>query len=382
MKPRYEGITPEQEAHLQAIENLKLRHPAMDEAVNSLIDIIKTNSRRRIVFLVGPTAAGKTTIVNDLNRVLNIRAGLDPADYRLLAPVIRLRAQSQIPWKTIYIQGLEVLGEPASFINKKVAYTALEDPLANRRMRVQTRPDEANYQAFFFEALKHIKPMCFGIDEAPLLMYTKANFSTQMDIIITLADESEIPIILAGVESLLTFLEDSHRSSQLETRAIIVPLRRYKPKFDAPRNADLIAFNKLLRDFQSFVTERQIKWDFSLQEQAPAVFTYTHGVVGILNDWIIQSLRLMYQKKMYALTWALFEEAARTQVKREKTLAQILRGEKELKELLIDFGPESTPRPKKEHDSPTQAKSHGVRDTRKPGQRNPNRDVIGPEDED
>ena len=122
--------------------NYTMAHPHLIQAFNEVMQSVYHAPGISLIFVVGATGVGKTTLLQRLEQKLTEKAKPQLKQHQGKIPVVGLEAKapefSQFDWKDFYIRLLKVLNEP--LVEKKINYgqscskwrSAVESALINR----------------------------------------------------------------------------------------------------------------------------------------------------------------------------------------------------------------------------------------------------------
>jgi hypothetical protein len=358
-------------------------HPKLREANDDLSDAIREAIPGSLILVCGPTGAGKTTlrlrteqrITTEMLKELEA----DPGRFAVVGIDAISPNSGNFNWKEFYKSVLKKLDEPC--INYKIKSPARKG--ADRTYaRLVTNPLTAGTELreAAEEAIKHRRPAALLVDEARHLakMSSGRKLQDQLDSIKSLANSTEIPIVLIGTYELLTL---RNLSAQLSRRSVDVHFRRYR----ADRNDELKAFKNVLWSFQNHLPLHEQpdligEWDYFYERSV--------GCVGVLKVWLTRALAKALKDGGKALAHKHLAKSALSVSQCEKILDEATEGEALLDDsredrarLRSSMGLEAlfTKSNGDEHaqSSENEQKLNRPRKRRRPGERNPKRDPIG-----
>src|SRR5581483_2129554 len=122
-------------ARLAYFKSYTVKHPLLEQADTWVGDALREPGGALLIFLIGPTGVGKTTLLEHLQQKLIAQASARLAVDRDHVPVISLLAMSpssrQFRWSDFYTRALMAVSEP--LIDYKVDTSALI-PIFNEKM--------------------------------------------------------------------------------------------------------------------------------------------------------------------------------------------------------------------------------------------------------
>ncbi len=372
-------------ARLAYFKSYTVAHPFLQRANKEIWDALQEPGGALMIFIVGPTGVGKTTLWEYIDQRLT-----EAAQTRMLQdpdhmPVINLYAMApssrQFRWPDFYTRALMAVSEP--LIDYKVDSQAII-PIYNEKMRRHVPPqlvgDAAMLQRSWEQVLRYRKPNAIFVDEAQHLAKTAggSRLIDQLDHVKSLAVATKTMHVLAGTYELLVF---RNLNAQLSRRSIDVHLPRYRAEVKDER----LAFQNVLLTFQ-----RQLPLEEApdLVHQWKICYTRTVGCVGLLKNWLTKALREAVEAGEKTISPALLLKHAASADRCDQYITDIEEGERSLntdpratERLMERLGlntrtrrtKESSPEDE-EDEEPPKKKTSSPR--RRVGQRNPTRDEV------
>lgn len=373
-------------ARLVYYDNYMMGHPYLDEAFETLKTIIREHGESRLIFVFGPTGAGKTTVrrlaekwvIEQLFPLSNTNKGFVP----VASVEAVLHKSGLFNAKDHLKRCLRALHEPEELIKYKVNYGVkgvYRDETG--ALVIPSVIVESELGWALEQALKHRKPKIFFIDEAHHLL-TVASGRKLTDVpeaIKSLANRAEILHGLLGTYELLT-LHDI--GDQLSRRSVYIHLPRYNAQY--------------LEDRQTW---QGIVWNFQLNIPMPEmpdflnIWEYLYerslGCVGIIKNWTRNALADAIEENAKTLSVKHLEKRALSVGQCQNILKHIKEGEKryteiegEVEKLRAELGLGIKPISRKDTKSKSSQKSLEIpqpasKITKGVGQRKPQRDSIG-----
>jgi hypothetical protein len=352
-------------ARLAYFRDKVVAHPLLKKTHGQLWQAIQQPAGASLIFVIGPTGVGKTTLRCRLEQQL-WEAG-QPAMERPPGhiPVVGLEVAvadaDSFRWRDYYKRALMALDEP--MIDHKI----LPDPSRHNEAGSKNSAYKVTSELRWAleQALCHRRPIAFIVDEAQHLkrITSGRRLLDQMDTLKSLANLTGITHVLIGTYELLGFAQ---LSAQLDRRSLEIHFPRYH--IDVPE--EMLAFNRILLTFQRHLP---ITGEPDLVAQAEYFYERSVGCVGVLKDWLTRALATALDDGQQTLTNAVLERQALPNRKLLRMAREIREGEEALaannlaqRELrsLLGMSIEST-------------EQHTTGSSRKVGQRNPVRDLVG-----
>jgi hypothetical protein len=309
-----------------------MAHPHLNKAYQNILDAIYEAPGTSLIFVVGPTGVGKSTLLYRMEQKIIKRNLPDLEIDRGKIPVFGVESKSpelsQFEWKDFYIRLLEAINEP--LIDKKIVY---------HDKAVNASNSKSQWRRAVESALQNRRPDAFYIDEAHHLAQLSSGqkLKDQPEVLKSLANLGKVKIIPTGTYDLLQLTD---LGDQLCRRAKIVHFPRYKASVEDEQNK-----------FKSIVEALQILLPLQTQpdlvESWEFLYERSLGCVGMLKDWLSETLYAALTKKKPAATISIkdLEKKARPVSQCRVMLNVILAGEKrflesveQLNELRRDLG--------------------------------------------
>ncbi len=366
-------------------DNYTMGHPYLDDAFEMVKPIIRECGDSRVVFVVGPTGAGKTKLVKliqkwvigELLSELEIDRGRIP-----IAIVEAILPQSGLfNAKDHLKRSLRALHELEELIDHKINY-GVQGVYQNQEgeLVIQSKIIETELGWALEQALKHRRPKIFLVDEAhhTLAVASGRKLTDVPEAIKSLANRTEILHGLVGTYELLT-LHDI--GEQLSRRSVYIHLPRYNAQYLEDREI----WQSVIWNFQGQLPLLERPDLLSIWEY---LYERSLGCVGILKNWTRNALADALAEGASTITHQHLKRRelsvgqSRNILKRikegEKTYAEI-EGQVELLRNELGLGLEPISRKQKTsklfpspvESSPSQKRKQSV------GQRKPKRDAIG-----
>jgi energy-coupling factor transporter ATP-binding protein EcfA2 len=356
-------------------------HPFLGQADEKVRNTLREPGGALLIFIIGPTGVGKTTLLTFIEQRLLNQAQAHLSQDPDHVPVIKLDAMApsarQFRWPDFYTRALMAVSEP--LIDYKVERGAVL-PVFNERMGRHVPPrlvgDAAALQRSWEQVLKYRRPEAILIDEAQHFAKTAGgtHLEDQLDHVKSLAIATKTIHILAGTYDLLLF---RNLNAQLSRRSIDVHFSRY----DATKPEDCKAFQRVLLTFQRHLPLEKAP---NLMQQWEICYAHTVGCVGLLKDWLAQALSEALETGAKTISPSLLAVHAPSIDRCNQMITDIEEGEKALRadpdateKLLARLGLGSRRTRDKRTDSPGETSAPSAPSRRKRvGQRNPTRDAV------
>jgi hypothetical protein len=370
------------DAKLQQFRAVTVAHPHLLAARERLMAVLSDAPRNSVIFVLGPTGVGKSTlrarVKNDLTNTFALQLEKDFA----LLPVVSIEAEAPdtgiFSWRDHFKRQLDAMREP--LINYKLDRKGKPWGLGRPPFPFDCGPRSsgADYQYSVEQAVRFRRPVAVLIDEAQHLTKVGSGrrLEDQLDVIKSIANHTLTPHVLIGTYDLLSF---RNLSGQLSRRSLDVHFSRYR--VDRPGEAAI--FRNVVRSFASHLPVNDLDefaadWEFLYERSV--------GCVGILKDWLAQALSAMLRRGANQLGRRDLEACALSVNQCEKILSECVEGEMSLEEsdesrqrLRTRLGLDTAQITKATHSQSTDHTVHTQRPriNRRPGQRIAKRDPIG-----
>jgi ABC-type nitrate/sulfonate/bicarbonate transport system ATPase subunit len=358
---------------LVQFQKFKVNHPLLEKCFHELTEAIRDSPRGTLIFLLGPSGVGKTTVLEKLMKdvTATLQAELQ-SDYERI-PIVRILLQAPtagaFDWKDYFTRSLMSLEEPLA--HRKID---VEKPLSSKEsvayLAIYDRTPTARLRLAVERAIAHRRPAAILLDEAQHLgiIGSGRKLLDQLNVIKSIADTTQVTHVLCGTYELLPFL---HLNAQLSRRSLIIQFDRYHLE----NQEHELAFKSVLNTFQ-----QQLPFTNKIDLVSESEFFYerTLGCVGMAKRWLEDSLKLASRDKTPQLSREHLEAKAPSAKKCSLQLNEMLLAEKALADSDEDvadlrnrlkLGEQAAPEPSVS----TPKKSGKTR----VGVRNPKRDQVG-----
>lgn len=346
-----------------------IAHPALESVHKDLRAIIHRPGVVPLIEVVGPTGAGKSTLVKKLyaqtlkesEEAMKVNPGL--------IPIILVEAPSpdngSFHWGDFYERFLTAAFEP--MIERK----SIENFEAEFRDREKKTSAFAGLRRAVEQLIRHRGTKIVIIDEAQHLtkVHNARRLQDQMDTIKSLASLAGVQFVMVGTYELLTLV---NQSGQLARRSRCIHFRRYH--FEKP--ADRQTFLNVLGMFESRLP---VQASGVLVENVEYIYEHCLGLVGVLKDWLKLACEHTIEAARTSLKLSDLEETALCNDSLLQMLQEILEGEGRI-EASASHGDklrEKLGLKKAQSPTVTAAVKKSTFVHRTVGERKPNRDAVG-----
>ena len=363
-------------ARLAHFRSYTVAHPLLVEAKEKLTAAIWDSEPNSIIFVVGPTGVGKTTLRIRTEQILTdeLRADLEQDRERIAVVSVEAMApeSGNFSWRDLFKRLLQRLDEPLIEYKRD-----LRTELAPLPSSTRPSPTAAQYRYGVEQALQFRRPVAVMIDEAQHLakIASGRRLLDQLDVIKSLASQTRTVHVLFGTYDLLAF---RNLNGQLSRRSIDIHFSRYQAEIAEQRQAFVNVVRSFARQLPlPALPDLASDWQF--------LYERSLGCVGVLKQWLAWSLSAALRSGESTLTHQNLESHALSVSQVEKILSEVSEGEFQLKD-----GDDARSRLREKLGLPSREKSGKPRDSarredslkphahRRPGERRPVRDVIGP----
>ncbi len=368
---------------LTGFKQYTMAHPKLKEMHEQVLRAIDEPGGVSLLFILGPTGVGKTTLVSRLMQQLtcDLQAELEQHRERVAVAAIEAEAPSH--------------GNYDFKQHFKRSLKALNEILIDHRLETHRQTLEARQQGAIFaygvttagalrgsleDSLKRRRPAAFFIDEAHHLSKVSGGrkFQDQLDVIKSLANTTETLHVLVGTYELQALL---NLSDQLSRRSRTFHFERYR----SGQASDVKIFQNILWNFQQ-------RLPFSRQQDLRGHAAYlmerSLGCVGILKGWFVRAAGLALEEKADTLTMRHLEQHQPTDAAWRSMATALLEGEESLRDSKADIesrrlrlqeevGIVKAIRNQRASSESSPTTESQTRSLRHSGERRPRRDPIG-----
>lgn len=296
-------------------------HPLVKAVSDTLWQAIQEPGGASLIFVVGPTGVGKTTLRLRIEQELKQRFRVDDEPNLGRIPVIGFEAAApdsgNFSWKDYYRRALRALEDP--FIDHTRDYPKSDSRRRDSDWIVLPRGCNPELRQVLEHALRHRRPAAVLIDEAQHFtkMASGRRLTDQLDCLKSMASLTGCVHVLIGTYELLPC---RNLSAQLSRRSIDIHFRRYRA--DDPD--DVAAFQRVLFSFQRHLPLPQ---EPELWQEWEFCYARSMGCIGILKDWFTRALAQVLEQGAPTLTRANLEHYAWSLNQCEKMAQDTLEGE-------------------------------------------------------
>jgi len=364
------------EAKLRNFRAFTVAHPHLLAAKEELVTTLSDSAPNSLVFVLGPTGVGKTTLRAKIEKDLTVGLAKQlENDYERL-PVVSVEAvapeSGNFSWREHFKRLLEAMREPAIDykLSRKGKPWGLGRPVFP--FDPSARWAGAEYQHSVELALRYRRPAAVFIDEAQHMskMSSGRRLLDQLDVIKSLANRSGIPHVLLGTYDLLAF---RNLNGQLSRSSTDVHFGRYR----AERANEAAIFLNVVRSFEA---QLPVDKSIDLTKHWEYLYERSIGCVGVLKEWLLRALSHALRRGQKGLERVDLEACALSISQCDKMLTECIEGEMRMTEndesrcrLRARLGLKG---PVERSTLPQAGTSRRSR-PRRPGQRLPRRDAVG-----
>jgi hypothetical protein len=368
-----ELLTRPSEKRLEYFRAYTVAHPLLAEAKDRLMAAISESEPNSLVFVFGPTGAGKTTLRIKAEQVItnDLRPSLEQDRGRI--PVVGVEAiapeSGRFSWSDHFRRLLLAMNEPLTERKR--------DPESLHVRQCSTfgsKATIAEYRYAVEQALRFRRPAAVMIDEAQHLskMASGRRLLDQLDVVKSIANQTRIVHVLFGTYDLLAF---RNLNGQLSRRSLDVHFPRYRAESASERQV-------FINILQSFAHHMPLAEPPDLAANWELLYERSIGCVGILKQWLMRALYSVLRCGGKTIARKDLEAQALSVLQCQKILSETAEGEAQSAEpaearrtLQCRLGLQAGVAHKNpgETSKPTAAR----KSKRRPGVRQPRRDRIG-----
>jgi|ERR1044071_2403333 Cdc6-like AAA superfamily ATPase len=251
-------------------------HPLLTTVFDEVRAITRNPAGTSLVLEVGPTGAGKTTMITRLVRELREEAGSEMSQKPGMIPVIVVEARSpeegMFHWGDFYLRFLKAASEPM------IEHKSLEGIDTESRKAQKLTGTVSALRRAVESCIRHRETKVIIIDEAQHLtkVPNARRMHDQMDAIKSLASLSDALFVMVGTYELLPLL---NRSGQLARRTRCIHFPRYR--LDRPEDRSVL--RNIIAAFQEAMPFAK---STDLQQHFEYLYFGTLGCIGMLKNWL------------------------------------------------------------------------------------------------
>lgn len=320
--PVSEGMATSSAAMVRRFQAVTIAHPNLLAARQQLMAAITDSAENSLVFVVGPTGVGKTTLRAKIESDLTAGFAAQLQDDRGRWPVVSVEAvapeSGNFSWKDHFKRLLETMREP--LVDHKLDRNGKPKDLRKiLPFDLTSRTSGAEYQHAVEQALRYRRPAAILIDEAQHLakMSSGRRLLDQLDVIKSIANRSGTPHVLVGTYDLLAF---RNLNGQLSRRSTDVHFSRYR----ADRSDEAAVFVNVVR---SLAAQLPLPEPPDLAKEWEYLYERSIGCVGILKDWLVRTLSSVLRRGQNKLERRDLDACALSVSQCEKMLSECIEGE-------------------------------------------------------
>jgi hypothetical protein len=297
-----------------------IAHPVLESVLKDLRVVVRRPGEIPLVIVVGPTGAGKTTLVKRLYRDIVSAAAEEMAADPGFIPVVKVEAMSpdmgSFNWGDFYLRFLAAALEP---MKENKSLEGSEKELRDFRKKYGTY---AELRRAVEQCIRYRRIPIVIIDEAQHLtkVLNARRLQDQMDTVKSLASAVGVQFILVGTYELLPLLNQNGQLAR-RTRPIHFPRYRFENAKDRQ------SFGNILGMFESRLP---IKAGGVLVQNLEYHFEHCLGCVGTLKDRIKLACRNAIESGRDHLQLQDFESIALGNDSLLQMLQEILEGERRM----------------------------------------------------
>ena len=313
------------EEKLKQIRTRKLHHRNYRKALSDLQTELTYSDPGEVVVVTGPSRAGKTSVLERLEREYRESSGNDPmTEYPFAYVEAKNRAQEgRFSSKAFFADLAEVLNHPA--------FSARVDEGKHRTQNVSRidRRTTADLMTACERALRHLKTRFLAIDEAQHIEWHGSSSRAKtaiLDSFKSFAASADVTLVLTGAYPIVGMLR---ASNHMVGRSSLIEIPRYRA---VPEDAD--EFMNLLEWYsQGIRFEPGVR---SLVDWAGYIHEHSLGVVGAVGRWLRSAMAKMESDGSEVLAWKYMDSARRNDGDLATNAAEIGLGEELLSKTPVE----------------------------------------------
>jgi energy-coupling factor transporter ATP-binding protein EcfA2 len=381
-----ELLTASNAEKINYFTNFTVVHRLLKQAYEDFLDAVNNPGGASLIFLFGPTGVGKTTLLAQVMRIIFEQNQTLMMQDLAHIPIAGVEARSpdsgSFDWKGYYKSVLIALSEPFADYKARASSSRIIGS-GSEQKTVKIKPNLADLRADVEHIFRQRRLIVFLVDEAQ--RFTKIasgrKQQDQMDAIQSMASFTQTRHGLFGTYELLQF---RNLSGQLSRRSIDIHFPRYKTE----NVEDIKDFQRVLKSFSLAMPLQETP---DLEKRWEYFYERSIGCVGIVKDWLTQSLIKAISESSNCLSDKHLQNYAPTVSKSVRMLTEAIEGENiliedesQLEKLRSSLGLQSLSNQnlteKNNQDfnhssADSEVKNKGRK--HRPGERNPKRDIVG-----
>lgn len=274
-------------------------HPHLKATHQALLHALHHPSGTALIFVIGPTGVGKTTLRQRMKQHLlyaaQERMQRDPGWLPLVSVEVAAPESGTFNWKDYYLRVLQAMDEPLIADKRADGHGP---PLPPPRRTATT----ADLRRALESALRHRQPQAVLVDEAQHFkcLASGRRLLDQMETIKSLANLSDTLHVLFGTYDLRTL---TNLNGQLSRRSLEV----HFPRYHLEQTTEAQQFQRLLWTFQR---QLPVAEPPDLVGATEACYLQCLGCVGILKQWLTRALAAALEDGLPTIPWSYLDRAA------------------------------------------------------------------------
>lgn len=352
---------------LATFKNVTISHPKLLRADAELERVIREPGGSRVIFLIGPSGVGKTTLFKNIRNRLakHYKDPNDPGQIPVVAVEAPAASSGQFSWRHFYVECLRELKDPITSRNC-ARLDLFGDPVPAKERR-----SEFELRFAVETALKHRKTKVVMIDEAHHISIVASGrrMKDQTEFLKSTGNMTDVTYVLFGTYDLLQLC---NLNGQLANRSTLVHL----PRYDARKKEDIESFQNILLTFQSNISieleqDLEVDWEFMYERSIGCVGTCKLLLTKALATALAESASILTAEHLineaHSLTQCI--QQAKDSLHGELRFVETVEQLDSLRDLL---GLTADNRKETADQKGNKKGKHN-----RPGQRDPKRDMVG-----
>jgi hypothetical protein len=270
-----------------------IQHRAQIAAHRLLVDACLYQPTQGIVFLVGPTGVGKTTLLSKAAKELVDAYQEDMKEDPSMMPLLMISAKADgvknFSFKEFYRRLLESTGDPFSSAPRRVWDES------EGKLRALERDGAAVRRDVLEDVLKRRRTEILIVDEAQHMLMTgiEGTPGDRLDVLKSFHTQTGITLVLTGTYDLPW---NHSNNGQLNRRRTVVHLARYQYTDKAELSAFSTCASHLLKALP-------LPGGYpSVIDHVDTYYFGSLGCVGILKEWLLRAATRVIREERTALT--------------------------------------------------------------------------------